>query len=162
MASQMTAYHPLGQSIWEPGPAPEYPALQRFVKQHGAALRALLPDYMWPLNPYKVEQFGPLTKYTLSPLPDGRWAMLHHVTEVDTGPPHDHPTEMETHLFNPYLEVVYLGDGRTEEVLHPAGSSFVIAPERIHRLAGLPDGEAWTLVKAGPVVRKWRHYPELA
>jgi hypothetical protein len=132
-----------------------------FIAEHGDTLRALLPDYLHGLIPFKVEQFGPLTKYTLGQLPDERWAMLHHLREADDGPPHCHPCQMGTRLFGPYVERLYLPGGRTRDVLRPADSFHVIEPECIHKLIALPEGPVWTLVLAGPVVREWRHYPEL-
>lgn len=135
--------------------------LTALLATHTEALRALLPDSLWPLTPCKVEQFGPLTKYTLGPLEDGRWVMLHHITEADDGAPHDHSVEFESHvLVGGYVERIFK-DGQPEEVLREAGSTHVIAPECIHQLISLPEGACWTLCFAGPVIRQWRHYPEL-
>jgi hypothetical protein len=135
--------------------------LDALLASHEAELRALLGP-LWPVHPVKVEQFGPLTKYTPGPLADGRWAMLHHITQADESAPHDHPTRMEsTVLVGSYVERLYQ-DGQTRDVLREAGGSHIIEPDTIHRLVDLPEGEVWTLVKSGPVVRSWRHYPDLA
>ncbi|TGE05579.1 hypothetical protein [Hymenobacter fodinae] len=135
--------------------------LEQLLSTHGEVLQALLQP-LWPINPFKVEQFGPLTKYTLGQMPDGRWAMLHRLTEADTGSPHDHPTRMDSHVLKgAYWEIIYHEDGRTERVLRAAGGYHTIWPHTVHRIVELPEGECWTLVLAGPVVREWRHYPEL-
>ena len=136
-------------------------ALDTFLATHEETLRSLLG--YWPVHVWKVEQFGPLTKYTLGEMPDKRWAMLHHLTQADTGPAHCHPCVMETYLFHPYVERVYQPTGNgyhPEYTLWQAGSTHTIAPECIHQILFLPEGEAWSLVFAGPVVREWRHYSE--
>lgn len=132
--------------------------LTTFLATHQTTLTSLLG--YWPVQVWKEEQFGPLTKYTLGQMPDGRWAMLHHIRAVDTGLPHCHPCRMDSYRFQSYVERLFFPGGRTEEVLREAGSSHTIEPDCIHLLVGLPEGEAWTLVFAGPVVREWRHYSE--
>jgi hypothetical protein len=143
--------------------------LDGLLAEYGDTIRALLPDYLHALVPFKVEQFGPLTKYTLGQLPDGRWAMLHHITRPDTGPPHDHPVAFEAHIISGgYRETIYYlppddNDGLVfaEDIDRRPGSHHFISPDCIHRLTGLPTGDSWSLCFAGPVVRECRHYPEL-
>jgi len=140
---------------------PHDPALTALLATHAAELQALLPPHLWPLAPFKTEQFGPLTKYTLGQLPDGRWAMLHHVTEPDASPPHCHPVAMDSHgIAGSYVERIF-ADGHSLDVLRPAGGQHHIPAERVHQLVALPQGDCWTLCFAGPVVREWRHHPEL-
>jgi hypothetical protein len=135
--------------------------LDGLLAEYGDTIRALLPGYLHALVPFKVEQFGPLTKYTLGQLPNGRWAMLHHVIRPDSGPPHCHPCQMHSHrIKGSYWERLYQ-NGTARDVLRTEGSNHVIEPECVHLLTELPQGDAWTLVFAGPVVRQWRHYPEL-
>jgi hypothetical protein len=136
------------------------PELQAFLDTHAAALRPLLGP-LWPVTLHHIEQHGPLTKYVLGELPDGRWAMLHHLREPDAGPPHCHPVHFDvTGIQGGYVEDRYEG-GQAVPVLRAAGDSWDIAPECIHRITLVSPGGCWTLVKAGPVVRQWRHYPEL-
>ncbi|MCC2547737.1 hypothetical protein LJY25_14875 [Hymenobacter sp. BT175] len=135
-------------------------SLETLLVTHADTLRPLLGS-LWPVRPQKVEYFGPLTKYTVGPMPDGRWAMFHHIREADTGPPHCHPCQMDILLLKgSYAERIYRNGG-AEDVLRVAGDFHTIEPERIHQLFALPEGEAWSLCFAGPVVRQWRHYPEL-
>lgn len=140
-------------------------ALAALLATHAPQLRALLPTSFWPLVPVEVKEYGPLTKYTLGPLDDGRWAMLHHVTAVDTGPPHDHPVRFESHiLVGGYRETIYRPGHPThpfEDIDRRPGSCHFINPDTIHRLTGLPAGECWSLCFAGPVVRAVSHYPGL-
>jgi len=139
--------------------------LDELLATHAEAIRALLPDYLHHLVPFKVEQYGPLTKYTLGQLPDGRWAMLHRLTAADEGPPHDHPVQFESHIISGgYRETIYRPGHPThpfEDVDRRPGSCHFINPDCIHRITGLPSGECWSLCFAGPVVRQVSHYPEL-
>jgi hypothetical protein len=135
--------------------------LEQLLSTHAHVIQPLLGD-LWPVNPWKVEQFGPLTKYTLGPMEDGRWAMLHRLTEPDHGAPHDHPVAFTSIIIKgSYLERVYQ-NGTVQELLWEAGSSHDIAPDYIHTITELPEGECWSLCFAGPVVREWKHYPTLA
>jgi hypothetical protein len=134
--------------------------LQDLLSTHADVLRPLL-DGLWPIQPWKVEQFGPLTKYTLGQMEDKRWAMLHRLCRPDSGKPHDHPCQMESHrIKGSYWERIYTNGG-VQDVLREAGSSHVIEPDCVHLITELPEGEAWTLCFTGPVVRQWRHYPEM-
>lgn len=134
------------------------PSLEQFLAAHQATLTSLLG--YWPVQVWKTQQFGPLTKYTLGQMPDGRWAMLHCLTAPDTGQPHDHPCEMESHgIQGSYCEQVFAHGGSMFWLRGP-GASRRIAPDCIHRITKLYDAEVWTLVFAGPVVREWRHYTE--
>jgi hypothetical protein len=134
-------------------------ALDDLLATHADVLQPLLGP-LWPVRPFDVKQYGPLTKYSLGQV-DGEWLHLHHVTEVDQGAPHCHPCRMfSTRIKGRYWERIYV-DGLVQEVLREEGTSHLIEPECIHLLTGLPDGEVWTLVRTGPVVREWQHYPEL-
>lgn len=136
--------------------------LEALLATHAGRLRELLPEHLRHLAPFKIEQFGPLTKYTLGQLPDGRWAMLHRLNGPDLGPPHDHPTRMD--IFNiegRYWEVVYHEDGRTERVLRAPGGHHTNWPHTVHSIVDLPEGQAWSLAFGHDVTRAWRHYPEL-
>lgn len=139
--------------------------LSALLATHATELQKLLPPHLWPVRPFKVEQFGPLTKYTLGQMEDGRWAMLHCLTAPDVGPlgPHNHPTRFDSHgIKGGYWERVYHEDGRTELVLRAAGGNHTIWPNTVHSIIGLPEGPAWTLVFGHDVVQEARHYPELA
>lgn len=145
--------------------------LQALLDTHAAQLQKLLPPHLWPVQPFKIEQFGALTKYTLGPAypaPGGRgdvWAMLHHLTAPDAGPPHDHPVTFESHILaGGYRETVYRPGHPThpfENVDRRPGSCHNINADTIHRITDLPAGDCWSLCFASPVVREWRHYPEL-
>lgn len=140
-------------------PNPRDHDLHALLARRADVLAPLLGP-LWPIPAYKKEVFGSLVKYTIGQL-DGRWVMLHHITQPDQGPPHCHPCEMHSYgIEGRYLERIYK-DGCTREVMRRAGSNHLIAADCIHKLLALPDGWAWTLVLAGPVVRDWRHYPEL-
>lgn len=137
-----------------------YPELDIFVAEHEAQLRPLL-GALWSVRPFKVEQFGPLTKYTLGQMPNGEWAMLHRLTEPDLGSPHDHPVSFtSTIIKGSYTERVY-SNGAVATITWKAGSTHEIPADYIHTITELPDGEVWSLVMAGPVVNQWRHYPHL-
>lgn len=133
--------------------------LESFVAAHQDRLRELLGP-LWPVRPFKVDQYGPLTKYTLGELPSGRWAMLHRLTAADEGPPHDHPVRFDTTIIRGgYREALYQ-NGQIETIDRRPGAVFTIHPDTVHRITGLLDGESWSLCFAGPVVREWRHYSE--
>lgn len=136
--------------------------LQQLLDTHADVLQPLLGP-LWPVRPFKTEQFGPLAKYTIGQMPDGRWAMLHCLTSPDLGPPHDHPTRMDVFLIDGcYWENVFHEEGRTERVLRAAGGHHTIWPHTVHSITDLPQGRAWSLAFGHEVVREWRHYPELA
>jgi hypothetical protein len=134
--------------------------LDTLLTTHRQTLQDLLGTL--PLSIWKVEQYGPLTKYTLGQMPDGRWSMLHHLTAPDKGLPHDHPVAFtSTILVGGYRENVYhpVADGyRMELVERLPGNTHDIAADCIHQIVELPEGECWSLCLAGPVVREWRHY----
>lgn len=140
--------------------------LAALLATHAEPLRELL-GHLWPVRPFKIEQFGPLTKYTLGQLPDGRWAMLHYVAAPDAGPPHCHPCEMESHILQGgYYERRFrlepTGAVRPYRVtLRLAGEVYFIQAPCIHQVLELAGGPCWSLVFAGPVVREWRHYPDV-
>lgn len=141
-------------------PTTHHPQLQTLLATHAHVLRPLL-GHLWPVTPFKVQQFGPLTKYTLGQMPDGTWAMLHHVTQPDVGAPHSHPCRFHSYrIKGSYWERLFV-KGRTQDVLREEGSNHVIEPNCIHSLTSLPEGDCWTLCFSGPVVRRWRHYPKL-
>jgi len=140
-------------------------ALEELLTLKGGLLRELLPPHLDPLRPFKVENFGPLRKYTLGEAWPGTWVMLHHLLGTESGPPHCHPVAFQsTILLGSYLERVYhpTEEGcHVQDILRSEGSAHHIAAECIHKLIALPDEHCWTLVFAGPVVREWRHHPEL-
>jgi hypothetical protein len=140
-------------------------SLLELVNLYADHLRHLLGP-LWPLgNCDGVAYSDHFTKYTLGQMPDGTWAHLHHFTGPDQGTPHNHPCTITSHgIAGSYLERIFTPEGegyRTEDVLRTAGGFHVIAPECIHKLLSLPDGECWTLCFTGPVVNEWRHFPEL-
>lgn len=137
--------------------------LKQLLQEKAVELEQLL-GRLWPVRTvFKKEQFGPLTKYTLGQMPNSEWAMLHLLREPDAGPPHDHPCSMRCHgLKNSYVDRRYLPVTRqVDEQTRRAGQQWVIAPSTVHSITALPEGPCWTLCFAGPVVREWRHYPEL-
>ena len=127
---------------------------------HAPQLQALLPSHLWPVQPVQVEQYGPLTKYTLGPDGD-EWLHLHYVNQPDTGAPHCHPCRIVSYRLKGWYRERLFADGTTQDVLREEGSTHVIEPECIHLLTALAPGGVWTLVRTGPVVRAWQHYPEL-
>ena len=136
-------------------------ALQSLLATHAAVLQPLLGP-LWPVRPFKTEQFGPLTKYTIGQMPDGRWAMFHCLTAPDLGAPHDHPTRMDVVIIDGgYWETIFCDDGRTERVFRAPGGNHTIWPHTVHSITDLPHGRAWSLAFGHEVVRDWRHYPEL-
>lgn len=109
----------------------------------------------------RVERMSPaFVKYHLD---DGR--ALHRFTRPEPhADPHDHPWSFETTILSGgYLEEIFTllpeGGWRSAFVERAPGSHHAIAADHIHRIVGLPSGESWTLVKAGPHVRRtlfWR------
>lgn len=136
--------------------------LQALLDTHAEMLMQLLPPDLWGLRPFEVKQFGPLTKYTLGQMPDGRWAHLHYLGAPDEGDMHDHPCDIESiGIKGSYLEL-RAEKGGTVEMLRRAGERRQIPADCIHIIVWVSKGGCWTLVFTGPVVREWRHYPELA
>lgn len=136
--------------------------LRALLNTHADAVRALLPDHLHHLTPFEVKQFGPLTKYTLGQLPDGRWAHLHYLDRPDEGDMHDHPCDIESiGIKGSYLELRRLGNG-VKEMLRRAGERRLIPAACVHIIVWVSKGGCWTLVFTGPVVREWKHYPGLA
>jgi hypothetical protein len=136
--------------------------LDSLLATHADHLQALLPAHINPAHPFEVKHFGPLTKYTLGQLPDGRWAHLHYLASPDEGDMHDHPCDIESiGIKGSYLEL-RAQDGGVEELLRRAGERRTIAADCVHIIVWVSKGGCWTLVFTGPVVRTWRHYPELA
>lgn len=135
--------------------------LSALLATHAAQLQEVLPPHLWPVRPIETKKYGPLVKYTLGQAEDGDWLHLHHVTQADTGAPHCHPCQMfSTRIKGSYWERLF-SEGAAQDVYRAEGTSHLIAADCIHLLTALPEGEVWTLVKTGPVVRKWQHYPEL-
>jgi len=101
------------------------------------------------------------TKYHLS---DGR--ALHHFTQGEPdAEPHDHPWSFETTILaGGYVEEVFWltdDDGRgwaSAFVNRPDETKHRLLAEHIHRIVSLPEGECWTLVRAGPVERETRFW----
>lgn len=136
-------------------------ALEQLLDTKAGIIQTLLPAHLWPVRPFKVEQFGPLTKYTLGEAWPGTWVMLHRLTQPDSGAPHCHPCPLLTHIITGgYAEVEFRNGGRIYRDWIP-GSSHYIASDCIHIIPRLLADECWSLVFAGPVEREWRHYPEL-
>jgi hypothetical protein len=136
--------------------------LEALLAARAGTIQTLLPPHLWPLRPFKVEQFGALTKYTLGEAWPGTWAMLHRLAAPDAGPPHCHPCPLLTHIITGgYAEVEFRNGGRIYRDWVP-GSSHFIAADCIHTIPRLLADDCWSLVFAGPVVREWQHYPELA
>lgn len=136
------------------------PGLAALLAECADVLAPLLGP-LWPVTHYKKEQFGPLTKYTIGPCGD-EWLMLHYLAAPDPGPPHCHPCNMRCQLLQGhYLERQFLPERGTRDVVRSAGDNYTIRPERIHQILSVSVGGAWSCCAAGPVVREWRHYPEL-
>lgn len=135
--------------------------LTALLATHAAQLQALLPEHLWPLAPVEVKQYGPLRKYTIGQMPDGRWAHLHYLDGPDQGDMHDHPCDIESiGIKGAYLELRRLGTG-VKELLRRAGQRRSIPAACVHIIVWVSKGGCWTLVFTGPVVRQWRHYPHL-
>lgn len=136
--------------------------LQSLLNTHAGFVQRLVPPGMWPIRPFKVEQFGALTKYTLGEAWPGTWVMLHRLAGPDAGPPHDHPCPLLAHILKGgYAENEFYPNGAVAMRQWQPGASHYIAPDCIHTITRLLDGPSWSLVFAGPVVREWQHYPEL-
>lgn len=109
-----------------------------------------MQSYPTPPEAIHVEQMGP--HFTKVHLPGGP---VHIFTEPDTGPAHDHPWPLTTHI---------LAGGYVEEefVLHADGTHSVITHERrpgtshqvqagtVHRIVALPAGFCVTRAEPGP------------
>jgi hypothetical protein len=109
----------------------------------------------------RAERMSPaFIKYHLD---DGR-ALHRFVRPEPDAAPHDHPWCFETTILSGgYVEEVFtlLPDGswRSTFVERVPGSRHWIAGSHIHRIVHLPQGECWTIVRAGPHERKtffWR------
>lgn len=109
----------------------------------------------------RVERMSPaFVKYHLD---DGR-ALHRFVRAEPHADPHDHPWSFETTIVSGgYVEEVFTfdpdGRWRSELVERQPGSRHRIAATHIHRIVALPEGESWTLVRAGPHERRtlfWR------
>lgn len=126
---------------------------------HGQVLQALLPpSFLWPVE---VKEYGPLTKYTLGEMPDGRWAHLHYLERPDQGDMHNHPCDIESiGIKGSYLEL-RAEEGAIVEHLRRAGERRSISADCVHIIVWVSKGGCWTLVFTGPVVNEWRHFPEL-
>lgn len=99
------------------------------------------------------------TKYHLA---DGR-ALHRFRLEEPHATPHDHPWPFETTILaGGYVEEVFhvAADGtwRSEHIHRLPGQTYRIEATHIHRIVGLPDGECWTLVRAGPHERSTRFW----
>ena len=134
--------------------------LEALLATHADVLRELLPAHLDPSRPFEVKHFGPLTKYTLGEMPDGRWAHLHFLDRPDEGSPHDHPVDIESiGIKGSYLELRFEAGG-IETLLRRAGERRLITADCIHIIEWVSRGGCWTLCFTGPVVRQWRHYSE--
>lgn len=86
-------------------------------------------------------------------LDDGR--VLHRFTRPEPyANPHDHPWPFQTEILSGgYIEEVFTirpdGSWFSNLVSRVPGAVFEIKAKHIHRIVGLPDGESWTLVRAG-------------
>ena len=92
-----------------------------------------------------------------------RPASFHRFTQPDRGDPHDHPWSFTTHILSGgYDEEVFsIGPNNSwrSEVHHRApGTAHTVSARHIHRIVHLPEGEAWTLVLAGPHERTSRFW----
>ena len=137
--------------------------MQELLATHENIISPLLGE-LWPPTPFKVEDFGPVRKYTLGPMENGDWAMIHHIREPDGGPPHCHPCNMVSHIIKgSYMERIWdVESGTSQDILRQQGSRNEIGADTVHSIISLPEGDCWTLVFAGPVIRQWQHYPELS
>lgn len=99
------------------------------------------------------------TKYHLS---DGR--VLHRFrADEPRADPHDHPWSFETEIIaGGYVEEVFYvepsGRWRSERVSRDAGTVHQVSAEHIHRIINLPEGECWTVVRAGAHERETRFW----
>ena len=96
-------------------------------------------------------------------LDDGR--VLHRFTRPEpVASPHDHPWPFQTEILSGgYVEEVFTihpkGTWSSELVARLPGAIYEIEARHVHRIVSLPDGECWTLVRAGAPTRRplfWR------
>jgi hypothetical protein len=109
----------------------------------------------------RVERMSPaFIKYHLD---DGR-ALHRFVRPEPHAYPHDHPWSFDTTILSGgYVEEVFTfdpdGSWHSAFVERQPGSCYAIGASHIHRIVALPEGESWTIVRAGPHERKtlfWR------
>jgi hypothetical protein len=99
------------------------------------------------------------TKYHLD---DGRALHRFRIGEPHADP-HDHPWSFETEILaGGYVEEVFNvlagGGWRSELVFRGPGTVHQVPADHIHRIVELPQGECWTVVRAGPNVRGTRFW----
>ncbi|MEG3166484.1 hypothetical protein U1701_18040 [Sphingomonas sp. PB2P19] len=99
------------------------------------------------------------TKYHLD---DGR-ALHRFKAEEPHETPHDHPWSFETEILDGgYVEEVFhldaCGGWHTELVHRVPGATYHVEAEHIHRIVELPNGECWTIVRAGRHERETRFW----
>jgi hypothetical protein len=94
-------------------------------------------------------------------LDDGR--ALHRFTrEEQHADPHDHPFAFETTILDGgYVEEMFTFDAhgwRGTLVHRLPGETYRVEADHIHRIVELPQGECWTLVRAGHQERETRFW----
>lgn len=88
--------------------------------------------------------------------PGAAGGVLHLFTAPDHGPHHDHPWPFRsTVIHGGYDEELLHQDGRCEIVQRRPGDCFEIAPDHVHRIVHLPEGECLTFIEVlGPKVQE--------
>lgn len=80
--------------------------------------------------------------------------VIHHFTQADTGPPHDHPFNFDsTILHGGYEEEEYvlLANGSCQTLYHTRlpGQSHSVKASTVHRITALLDHDCWTIISPG-------------
>ena len=131
---------------------------------------ALSSDSMYGKStmPIEIERMNDVfTKYHLNPkgeLPIPLRPVIHQFTGLEVGEqPHDHPFDFYSYvLFGSYVERIYTQDAAgfwvTEDVFRAPHTVHHVPATRIHQIVGMPDGQATTLIDAGPKIQEPAFY----
>jgi len=88
--------------------------------------------------------------------------VIHQFTDIDKGPPHDHPATFRTHILKgSYLEFIYKKTKhgwKNVYKLRKTGDSFIIRANHIHQIVALPQGECWTVSIGPKPTQTWGFY----
>ena len=96
---------------------------------------------------YRHERMGPHMLKVHVPR-DAAEGVLHLFTAPDHGAHHSHPWRFRsTVIHGGYDEELLHADGRLEIIHRRPGDSFEVAPDHLHRIVHLPEGECLTFIE---------------